>query len=68
MVPLETQIRQHKEQLRHRLSSIQRIHDATDSLEQKIAAFEASQEQLDGQRRRLDALNDAVAAALREAA
>jgi hypothetical protein len=68
MVPLETQIRQHKEQLRHRLSSIQRIHDATDSLEQKIAAFEASQEQLDGQRRRLDALNDAVAAALGDAA
>jgi hypothetical protein len=68
MVPLETQIRQHKEQLRHRLSSIQRIHDATDSLEQKIAAFEASQEQLDGQRRHLDALNDAVAAALGDAA
>jgi vacuolar-type H+-ATPase subunit I/STV1 len=35
-----TQIRQHKEQLRHRQASIQRIHDATDSLEQKIAAFE----------------------------
>jgi hypothetical protein len=68
MVPLETQIRQHKEQLRHRLSSIQRIHDATDSLEQKIAAFEASQEQLDGQRQRLDALNQAVAAALGDAA
>ncbi|QOL50419.1 dynamin family protein [Massilia litorea] len=67
MVPLETQIRQHKEQLRHRLSSIQRIHDATDSLEQKIAAFETSQEELDGQRRRLDALNDAVAAALDDA-
>jgi phage shock protein A len=48
MAPLETQIRQHKEQLRHRLSSIQRIHDATDSLEQKIAAFETSQEELDG--------------------
>jgi septal ring factor EnvC (AmiA/AmiB activator) len=66
MAPLETQIRQHKEQLRHRLSSIQRIHDATDSLEQKIAAFEASQGELDAQRRRLTALNDAVAAALGE--
>ena len=64
MAPLETQIRQHKEQLRHRLSSIQRIHDATDSLEQKIAAFEASQGELDAQRRRLAALNDAVAATL----
>ncbi len=66
MVPLETQIRQHKEQLRHRLSSIQRIHDATDSLEQKIGAFEASQLALDGQRRELLALNQAVAAALDE--
>jgi hypothetical protein len=66
MAPLETQIRQHKEQLRHRLSSIQRIHDATDSLEQKIAAFEASQGDLDAQRRQLLALNGAVAAALDE--
>ena len=66
MAPLETQIRQHKEQLRHRLSSIQRIHDATDSLEQKIAAFEASQGELDAQRRQLLALNDAVVAALDE--
>jgi hypothetical protein len=64
MVPLETQIRQHKEQLRHRLSSIQRIHDATDSLEQKIAAFEANQAELERQRARLLSLNGAVAAAL----
>ena len=68
MVPLETQIRQHKEQLRHRLSSIERIHDATDSLEQKIAAFEGSQAELEQQRRRLLALNGAVAAALGEPA
>jgi len=64
MVPLETQIRQHKEQLRHRLSSIQRIHDATDSLEQKIAAFESNQQALEHQRQRLLALNGAVVAAL----
>jgi hypothetical protein len=68
MAPLETQIRQHKEQLRHRLSSIQRIHDAADSLEQKIAAFEASQGELERQRTRLQALNGAVAAALDEPA
>jgi hypothetical protein len=67
MVPLETQIRQHKEQLRHRLSSIQRIHDATDSLEQKIAAFEAGQVELEQQRGRLLSLNGAVAAALEHA-
>lgn len=73
MVPLETQIRQHKEQLRHRLASIQRIHDATDSLEQKITAFEASRQALEGQRLQLAALADALEAqldapALREAA
>ncbi|MGZ8289493.1 MAG: dynamin family protein [Telluria sp.] len=47
MAPLESQIRQHKDQLKHRLASIQRIHDATDSLEQKIGSFETSQEQLE---------------------
>ena len=53
MAPLEAQIRQHKEQLKHRLASIQRIHDATDSLEQKIASFETSQEELERLRSRL---------------
>ena len=47
MAPLEAQIRQHKEQLKHRLASIQRIHDATDSLEQKIESFEATQNDLE---------------------
>ena len=68
MAPLETQIRQHKEQLRHRLASIQRIHDATDTLEQKIAAFEANQGVLEGQRQQLALLADAVAALLAEPA
>ncbi|MEW6373674.1 MAG: dynamin family protein [Pseudomonadota bacterium] len=68
MAPLETQIRQHKEQLRHRLASIQRIHDATDSLEQKIAAFEARQAELERQRRAVLDLGAAVCAALGEPA
>ena len=68
MAPLETQIRQHKEQLRHRLASIQRIHDATDSLEQKIAAFEARQAELERQRREVLDLGAAVCAALGEPA
>ncbi len=46
MAPLEAQIRQHKEQLKHRQASVQRIHDATDSLEQKIEAFELGQQEL----------------------
>ena len=64
MAPLETQIRQHKEQLRHRLASIQRIHDATDSLEQKIAAFEARRDELEARRRALLDLGAAVHATL----
>lgn len=68
MAPLETQIRQHKEQLRHRLASIQRIHDATDSLEQKIAAFETRQGELERQRRQVLDLGEAVCTALDEPA
>jgi len=50
MAPLETAIRQHREQLRHRLASIERIHDATDSLEQKIAAFDTTQREWETRR------------------
>ncbi|MFL6675410.1 MAG: dynamin family protein [Massilia sp.] len=64
MAPLEAQIRQHRYQLRGRQASIQRIHDATDSLEQKIAAFEGSQGELDAQTARLAGLAGGVAAAL----
>ncbi|OON59826.1 GTPase [Massilia sp. KIM] len=56
MAPLEAQIRQHREQLRQRQASIQRIHDATDSLEQKIAAFETVQAELEATRARLAAM------------
>ena len=75
MAPLEAQIRQHRDQLRHRQASIQRIHDATDSLEQKIAAFEASQAELERTRAcladmagRVNASLDADAPARRAAA
>jgi hypothetical protein len=64
MAPLEAQIRQHKEQLKHRLASIERIHDATDSLEQKIASFEASQAELEKQRATLSDLAGGVTLAL----
>jgi hypothetical protein len=64
MAPLEAQIRQHREQLRGRQASIQRIHDATDSLEQKIAAFEAGQGDLERLAARLAELAGGVSAAL----
>jgi hypothetical protein len=65
MAPLDAAIRQHREQLRHRQASIQRILDATESLEQKIAAFEAAQHDLEQLKARLAALSGAVAQALR---
>ncbi|MCS0628990.1 dynamin family protein [Telluria mixta] len=65
MAPLEAQIRQHRDQLRHRQASIQRILEATDSLEQKIAAFEAAQHDLEQVKARLANLSGVVADALR---
>ncbi|NML63008.1 GTPase [Massilia sp. RP-1-19] len=64
MAPLESQIRQHKDQLKHRLASIQRIHDATDSLEQKISSFESTQEELDQLKARLGQLAGGVTKAI----
>ncbi len=64
MAPLEAQIRQHKDQLKHRLASISRIHDATDSLEQKIEAFETTQGNLQRVESQLRQLAASVSAAL----
>ena len=64
MAPLEAQIRQHKDQLKHRLASIQRIHDATDSLEQKIDAFDAGLAALEQQKTRLGELAGAISIAI----
>jgi len=64
MAPLETQVRQHREQLRHRQASIQRIHDATEGLEQKIAAFDAARADLEKVKGSLAALSGAVTGAL----
>jgi hypothetical protein len=64
MSPLEAQIRQHKDQLKHRLTSIQRIHDATDGLEKNISMFEARQGDLDNVKARLHQLADAVMSAM----
>jgi GTPase SAR1 family protein len=40
MSPLETQVREHQIQLRRRLESIKRIHQATDALEDRISELE----------------------------
>ncbi len=64
MAPLEAQIREHKAQLKNRMQSIQRIHVATDSLEDKIASFEAMQAEIDQQKDSLDKLEANLSTAL----
>lgn len=60
MAPLESQIREHKEQLKNRMVSIQRIHLATDSLEEKIQSFEEMQAALERDKARLADLEAAL--------
>lgn len=56
MAPLETQIREHKKQLKQRMQSIERIHLATDSLEEKVQMFEQMQAGLEQNKKMLAAL------------
>lgn len=62
--PLEAQIRQHRDSLRQRQATVQRIHDASDSLEQKIGAFEHGQAELETTRIRLAAIAAGVTTTL----
>ncbi|MFZ4876092.1 dynamin family protein [Janthinobacterium sp. Mn2066] len=64
MAPLEAQIVEYKEQLKLRFASIQRIHDATGSLEQKIAAFDANLAALERDKAQLAQLADTLRAAI----
>lgn len=56
MAPMETQVREHQIQLKRRLESIKRIHQATDTLEERIAELAHVEEALVVQRNELDAL------------
>jgi hypothetical protein len=56
MAPLEAQIWEHKTQLKRRKQSIERIHLATDSLEDKVQALEKMQSELEIQQRTLGLL------------
>ena len=64
MAPLESQIREHKEQLKNRMVSIQRIHLATDSLEEKISSFEEMQANLEQEKSQLTLLTTQLREAL----
>ncbi|MGH8807259.1 MAG: dynamin family protein, partial [Noviherbaspirillum sp.] len=60
MAPLEAQIWEHKSQLKKRRQSIERIHTATDSLEEKVEALEKMQAELDAQKASLATLEAAL--------
>ncbi|PRC93769.1 dynamin family protein [Solimicrobium silvestre] len=64
MAPLEAQIHEHKSQLKNRMQSIQRIHMATDSLEDKIMSFEVMQSDLEGLKNGLAELEAEIMTAL----
>ena len=46
MAPMETQVREHQIQLKRRLESIKRIHQATDTLEDRIAELDLVEKHL----------------------
>lgn len=54
MAPMEAQVREHQLQLRRRLESIKRIHEATDSLETRITELEHHQSVVEAQIGELD--------------
>ncbi|HEY8027229.1 MAG TPA: dynamin family protein [Burkholderiaceae bacterium] len=58
MAPLEAQIGEHKAQLKRRRQSIERIHVATESLEEKVSSFEQMQAELEAQKKALLALEN----------
>ncbi|MDY7576275.1 dynamin family protein [Actimicrobium sp. CCI2.3] len=64
MAPLEGQIREHKAQLKRRRQSIERIHLATDSLEEKVTAFEQMEAELSTDYARLMLLESSLRTAV----
>lgn len=64
IAPMETQVREHHMQLKHRLESVQRIHEATGTLEDRIQELEANADMAAQQIEELAHLNDSVETAL----
>ena len=64
MAPLEAQIWEHKSQLKKRRQSIERIHVATDSLEDKVQLLESMQAELEAQKKTLQLLESDLDSAI----
>ncbi len=67
MAPMETQVREHQIQLKRRLESIKRIHQATDTLEDRIAELDGVERGLQQQIAALEAIAGRVRALLQPA-
>ncbi len=68
MSPMDTQIREHQAQLKRRLDSIKRIHEATDTLEERIGELEHTESDLLAQIQSLEALSKSVQGLLAQTA
>jgi chromosome segregation ATPase len=64
MNPMEAQVREHQIQLRRRLESIKHIHQASDTLEDRLSELEHIRQGIDEQERDLDHQVDAILNAL----
>ncbi|MDR0735606.1 MAG: dynamin family protein [Zoogloeaceae bacterium] len=60
MGPVETQVREHQLHLKRRLDSIERIHEAADTLEERINELGAMKDDLQQQIKSLDAIAGAM--------
>ncbi|WP_303786840.1 dynamin family protein [Azovibrio restrictus] len=60
MAPMETQVREHQIHLKRRLESIKRIHQATDTLEDRISELEGVEAELLAQIQSLESISSAL--------
>ncbi|MFZ4538031.1 dynamin family protein [Propionivibrio sp.] len=66
MAPMETQVREHQIQLKRRLESIKRIHQATDTLEDRINELEHVENSLVAQIRSIEKVGQGVQRVLKK--
>jgi septal ring factor EnvC (AmiA/AmiB activator) len=64
IAPMETQVREHKTQLKRRLESVSRIHAATETLDERIAELETAMGTVADQLDQLARINTRIGDAL----
>lgn len=67
MAPMDTQVREHQSQLKRRLESVKRIHEATETLDHRIQELETSSDAAAAQLEALAYINNQVVEALNSA-